>query len=331
MESNRSVSRRRTFKGVALKKLVLGAVIGFLLGVMGTSWWYLHRLHTRSSDMSSLLHQMGWFYTTRHLVASGHDAVTSFLESHKDPDGNSLANTLKVRYAACVRVENRYGFSKEGGFSSNSGSGVIVGGGRFVLTAGHLFRDRPGVGDSQGRIVLTTGQLIDFDLHHLEYDSSKGLDLAILRINAAPVPVLPIEMVEARVGQTVFTLGYLESLGLGRDSALQENMPISDKANNYLEPLVQVGRIQSVSERIVIRPIVGCTAWVGLSGSPVLDEGGRLVGIFVDLHRRRDRQREEYTMHAVPVITGRQEPVPLLIGQRHQAPTANKADAGSGK
>ena len=125
-------------------------------------------------------------------------------------------------------------------------------------------------------------------------------------------------MAEARPGQMVFTIGYPQSFGLGQDGALQEDLIMNDKAD-YLEPLVQVGRIQSVSNRIVVVPMIGCSALLGLSGAPVLDEDGRLVGIFVDRHRRKQRnQRAEYTMHVVPVMTGSEESVLSLIGRPHQ-------------
>ncbi len=296
------------------KKLASAVGIGCLLGVIvGVSCSYLLRRHPLSSDTSSLLPQTRSLYTMRDLVASGHNAVTSFLESHKDSHGNSIAKILKQRYSACVRVENRHSFSKKNShFSSSRASGVIVGGGKFVLTAGHLF-DLPEDLDLRTRIILTTGQLFDAELYHLEYDKTEGLDLAILKIDLGRISVSPVEMAEARVGQTVFTVGYLQSLGLGQDGALQGSMPKSDKASNYLEPLVQVGRVQSVSERIVVVPTVGCTDWLGLSGAPVLDEMGNLVGIFVGRHRRRKGQGEEYTMDVTPVITGKQSPVSSLF------------------
>lgn len=299
------------------KKLAPAILIGLLLGVLCASCWLLLRRHVCSSHTTALLPQKHLFYTTRHLVASGQEAVASFLESHKDPHGNPMGKALERHYTACVRMQNRHNFTEKGAYNSASGCGVIVGDGKFALTAGHLF-NLSGVADSKVKIVLTTGELLDAELCHVEFDKTQCTDLAILRIHSGALPVSAVEMAEARPGQMVFTIGYPQSFGLGQDGALQEDLIMNDKAD-YLEPLVQVGRIQSVSNRIVVVPMIGCSALLGLSGAPVLDEDGRLVGIFVDRHRRKQRnQRAEYTMHVVPVMTGSEESVLSLIGRPHQ-------------
>ena len=303
------------------RKLIRAGLVGTALGcVLAGAWIQFQRGRERAAGTPCLLPEPRQLYTTRHLVQSGHKAVSTYLEADSEVRGPAVMAMLEQRYPVCVRIENRHAFTKEGGFSSSSGSGVIVGDGRFVLTAGHLFG--PDMPASQPRAVLTSGELIDLDLQHLEHDTARELDLAVLRISAGPIPVPPIELAEAHVGQTVFVVGYIDSFGISATGDFRESV-ITPAKGNCLRPLVQIGNVKSVSSRIAITPTVGCTALLGLSGAPVLDESGRLVGVFTCLSRRRHPDgtgEAEYTMMATAAISGRQRSVASLLDEQHPEP-----------
>jgi len=181
-----------------------------------------------------------------------------------------LIDVLEDRYAACVIVQNRHNFTKEGTYQASIGCGVIVEEGQFVLTAGHPF-DLPEVEDAKAKIILTTGKVIDAELLHPEIKENRSTNLSILKINSEALSAPSVEMAETHPSEIVFTLSYPEFFGHDGKGAVLECLLYKDKAN-YLEPLVQVGTVESVSNKITIVPFAGSSALEGMSDAPVIED-----------------------------------------------------------
>ena len=157
---------------------------------------------------------------------------------------------------------------------------------------------------------MVTGELFDANMFHLEYDFSEKIDLAVLRIDAMSIPIPLIEMAEAEVGQTVFIIGYPDAMGIDANGNVQKS---TKQTRNYLKPLTLVGRIKSVSKHIEIVPTVGCMPLSGLSGAPVFNEMGKLVGIQNSVAHYTRLEESEDLIFATPVITGRKDTISSLI------------------
>jgi serine protease Do len=147
---------------------------------------------------------------------------------------------------AVVGVEHRRGL----------GSGVVIAGDGYVLTNAHVTK---GAGSLRVRISgsrVAAGSLVGRD---------ERTDLAVVRVDARDLPVLPLSERRLSVGETVIAignpLGFERSVTVGVVSALYRNLPAAE--GGVLEGLVQTDAS--------INP--------GNSGGPLLEASGEVVGI----------------------------------------------------
>ncbi len=218
---------------------------------------------------------------------SGRQAVEAYL----DPD---LASTIEKAKQFCARVEIRFGH-RDDSYRSVMGSGVLVGRGRWVLTAGHSLE-----GIRKGQVSVTRADGGRFAArvveHHYRADGGPDDDWALLELVGSPSLDQPVVIAAARPGERAFVLGYPDQIGI--DAEGQVNYGSSGSAD-YLEPLVTVGRVEE-PDAVTLAPLAGSIPTSGMSGGPVFDADGRLIGIFVSILRSDSERGSRWTYRMVP-------------------------------
>src|ERR1700686_2281366 len=141
---------------------------------------------------------------------------------------------------------------------ASQGSGVVIKPDGIIATNYHIISDA-----TAARIQLNNGDIYD-DVSILDTDERK--DIASLRIKAINLPVLPIADSDAvRIGATVYAIGAPRglngSLSSGIVSALRNANEDSPKLSGF----------RIIQFTAPISP--------GSSGSPMIDETGKLVGL----------------------------------------------------
>jgi S1-C subfamily serine protease len=168
------------------------------------------------------------------------------------------------------------------------GSGFVVGTGNFVVTNAHVLPDVIPPGGSEGSLVVvaptlggsgtTAGRgatLLGLDREH---------DLALLRIDGAPLPALPLaEEARAREGASVAIIGFPIGGALGFTPVTHRGIISSITAIALPAPGAQslnsqaINRLRQGSFDIYQ---LDATAYPGNSGGPVLEvESGKVIAV----------------------------------------------------
>ena len=140
----------------------------------------------------------------------------------------------------------------------NHGTGVAIGGER-LLTNQHVI--------GSPRVVDLAADLAPV-IHPRAVHASAGADLSVVEADVTTASQLALAPEDPKPGDRVWMAGYPHD-GPGGTSKGLVVMPTS--VVDYIDgrPMAQVGHVMRV----------GATARVGMSGGPVLDAAGRLVGV----------------------------------------------------
>ena len=155
-------------------------------------------------------------------------------------------------------------------------SGVFVANGEYILTAAHgFYLDDSRLVDLKARTY--NGQELDLEIVRLYYDKEhwKVQDWAILKPVNRFVTIGVHATTKNSLGAEVLVLGYPGSMGLNEDGRVVRANEVGG------EEVLPLGII---CERLlikpqVLRPKVGAIPIRGISGAPILDEHGGLVGL----------------------------------------------------
>jgi len=232
------------------------------------------------------------------LFEHGSALSAAYLEEHTP----EFAKQLEELQQWVVRIEVQHSASEES-YCSNHGSGILLGD-HQVLTAKHVLHEN--VTGDISTILLTQP---DGRVLRAEVERHGTEDWTLLRVlQAEGAPVLkdsPIELGKPTEGETAIFFGYPARVGL---SAEGEVLPFlkadaqTGSTGNALAPMLVVGSVLN-AKAMTLAPLAGFPPVGGMSGGPVLNSKGHLIGIQVSVSKTTDNltgRTLHYRINAVP-------------------------------
>jgi len=235
----------------------------------------------------------GPLVTQLDYLETGRRLARDFLATQPAPNGATLWDVAQACAPACVRVEietKRQGES----VASIHGSGVIVAGGGYVLTAGHALSADQILAI---RVILKDGRALGATLVDKDYAvfNATDRDWAVLKFDDdRPTDLVALKLGDAEEGAPVFALGYPDEIGI------DELGRIAYGRQDPLAPLLFPAHV-SGTDPITLTPAAGAVPLGGISGGPVVNAAGEVVGIFVSVSRTSEANTMHISYGATPV------------------------------
>jgi hypothetical protein len=233
-------------------------------------------------------------FTLLDYFRNGRSAVDNFLGSDLVTDAEEDLPAIIARcQRACARVEVRF-LQTTSTYKSIHGSGVLVDGGRKILTAGHALEN-----DNDLEILVTfhNGEVRTARIAAREYlvHSGASQDWAVMELLGPPVTSVPsVELDEAAEGGLAIVLGYPDQIGVNTSGE------IAYMGTGGFLPLVTLSTVLQ-RDPLVLSPTAGSIPVGGMSGGPIFDRHGRLVGIFVSVSRIVQSNEVRYFYNGAPL------------------------------
>lgn len=253
-------------------------------------------------EVAPLPESDGQLLTLLHLFESGRQNVARYLDAG-GAEGEALRATIERASRSVVRVHVRMRFEGSS-YSSENGSGVLLAGGRFVLSAGHVVEVLRAPGDARVSVTLVDGTELRASAPEWDYAEYGGAarDWAVLELSEPlPAGFEGLAMAEPRSGATVLALGYPDHVGIDEHGRLAYDL---DEGGLALLPQVLIGRIANAGG-VGMTPLVGCAPEGGMSGGPLVDREGRVVAILTAVSRSRAGDGVRFEVEAAPLARAR--------------------------
>ncbi len=247
------------------------------------------------------LHQKSekrWFIDEDYLYEHGNALSAEYLEEHAPEFTKRLEGLLPW----VVRIEVQHSPTDEA-YSSNHGTGILLGDGQ-VLTARHVLSEN--VTGDVSKILLTRS---DGRVLQAEVDRQGAQDWALLRIllekGAPSLPNSPIELGSATEGETAILFGYPAMVGLSEEGGVLPFRKGGSQAGSPASTLSPMLIVSSVldAQAMTLDPIAGFPPTGGMSGGPVLNSRGQVIGVQVSVSKTTDNATGRtlyYRINAVP-------------------------------
>ena len=237
----------------------------------------------------------GELVTLLDYLETGRRHARDYLTQQPAADGATLLDVARSCGSACVRVEIEV--ARQGAaVVAIHGSGFIVAGGRYVVTAGHAL-DADEV--LAIRVILSDGRTLAATAVGKDYEvfNSTDRDWAVLKLGEdRPDDLVALKLGDAEKGAPVIALGYPDQIGI------DEGGRIAYGREAPLEPLLFPARV-SGTDPLALTPTAGAVPLGGISGGPVINAAGEVVGIFVSVSRTKASSTMHVSYGATPVAS----------------------------
>ncbi len=235
----------------------------------------------------------GQLVTLLDYLESGRRLARDYLAKQPAPGGATLWDVARACGPACVRVEVEV--ARQGAaVAAIHGSGVIVAGGRYVLTAGHALDTDKVLAI---RVILNDGRALAATAVKKDYEvfNSTGRDWAVLKLgDDRPDDLVSLKLGDAEKGAPVIALGYPDQIGTDEDGR------IAYSRDAPLAPLLFPAHVTETAP-LALSPAAGAVPLGGISGGPVINAAGEVVGIFVSVSKTRTSNLMVVSYGATPV------------------------------
>jgi S1-C subfamily serine protease len=227
-----------------------------------------------------------WFVDNNLVFEQGSALSEQYLQKHAPEFFQSLEKTIPW----VVRLEARHTFIN-GGYKSNHGTGIILNDGS-ILTADHVLTES--VNGSNIEVVVTH---TDGQVNSATVLQQGEKDWARLKLDAELQS--PIRMAKPVSGETVVFFGYPAQLGIddkGEVCSFNKNEPAS------LLPMLVIAAVEDC-ETMLLKPLAGFPPVGGMSGGPILNLKGEVVGVQSSVSKTTADATGEalyYKINAVP-------------------------------
>lgn len=222
------------------------------------------------------------FLTSIDGQEGGQIAVEAFLDDLEESEREALRSVLRLGRTATARLAVTGGTDSEGGEDTALGSCVLLDDGKCFLTAAHVLSDLEG---SLATIVLADGRRLrarERASGHPSEHQGDADDWAILESAEAPgLEGRPVARRRAEIGELVVLLGFPQGTGLGSDGHVRGGVFDDRRRLDACALIARVhDRTKGEPDSLVLEPLAGSLNSDGMSGGPVLDASGRILGIF---------------------------------------------------
>ncbi len=240
-----------------------------------------------------------WFVDGNLVYERGSALSTEYLKEHAPDFSRKLPDILPW----VVRIEVRHSF-EEGGYKSNHGTGIILKGGK-VFTANHVLTENVTGETLQVVLTLTDGRIFSASV---EEQGEKDWACLQMEIPDGQEYLLesPIVMEAATPGETAVFIGYPAQLGLdgqGQVQAFHKGDKEQGLPADKLLPMLVVASAEDL-DAMTLKPLAGFPPVGGMSGGPVLNLQGRLIGVQHSVSKTTEDATGKilyYKIDAVPV------------------------------
>ncbi|MCF7824425.1 MAG: serine protease [Candidatus Marinimicrobia bacterium] len=164
-------------------------------------------------------------------------------------------------------------------------SGILLHDASLILTAGHGFVIDDGkITQVRIRTVANIERVVDVMGFAVDKKKSAPEDWAILKPIIAIEHLSPEPLSLADTGNKVLVLGYPGGLGVTEDDQV---IRVQERLSGIRYPLGLVCE-QKLFDEHTLYPFAGAVPINGISGAPVYNSEGKLVGIFNSIGRQRN-------------------------------------------
>jgi S1-C subfamily serine protease len=227
-----------------------------------------------------------WFIDETFVYKQGTDLSRTFLKTHEPEFFQSLEKTIPW----IVRLEVRHTFTDDS-YKSNHGTGIILSDGS-ILTADHVLTEN--VNGSRIEIVVTH---TDGQVHSATVKQQGEKDWARLKLDVEQKS--PIRMAKPVADETVVFFGYPAQLGLDEKGAV---CPFNKNEPTSLLPMWVVATIEEC-EAMMLKPLAGFPPVGGMSGGPILNLNGEVVGVQSSVSKTTDDVTGEVLYYKINTVS----------------------------